>query len=224
VKLQNTVTIAAPPDEVFKFVNDVERVATCVPGATLLGREDDVYTGAVKIKVGPISAAYTGKLRFVTVDESARRLVMDGRGADSHGNGDAQAHVELVVDEVAEGSRLRVDTDLVLSGKIVAFGKHAIVAVSDKVMGQFAANLAAQLAPGGPVPHAGSTVAPHLGPGGAPTVVHTPQSRTEADMADGGLDVLSMVPPGARRVATGAAIFFAGVVEGWLITRAFGKR
>jgi uncharacterized protein len=125
----------------------------------------------------------------------------------------AQAHIELAVDPIEGGSQLRVDTDLILSGKIVAFGKGAIVAVSDKLMGQFAANLAALL-------ESGSAVS-----GAAAGNSEAPLARTVAPTAasDAGLDVMSMIPPGTKTAASYAGVFLAGVVEGWLIARAFRK-
>jgi carbon monoxide dehydrogenase subunit G len=215
VKLQNVVTIPAPPDEVFALINDVERVATCVPGAALTGQDGDIYSGGVKVSVGPISAAYNGKLRFLSVDETGRQLILEGKGADSHGNGDAQAHIELAVDQVEGGSQLRVDTDLILSGKIVAFGKGAIVAVSDKIMAQFAANLAALLESGSATNGAAST---HAAGKGAPVARAAP-----AVASDAGLDLMSMIPARTKTAAAYTGVFLAGVIEGWLIARAFRK-
>ncbi|MDV3130167.1 SRPBCC family protein [Mycobacterium sp. 21AC1] len=217
MKLHNTVAIPAAPGEVFALIQDVERIAVCVPGATLAGRDGDAYSGSIKVRVGPISAAYDGRLRFVTTDEDRWRIVLDAKGVDSHGGGDAQAHVELAVIEVDGGSELRVDTDLVLSGKIVAFGKGAIVAVSNKLMEQFANNVAALLQ-SGPLPQASAAVA-----AGAPARP-TRQSPAQEPAFDSTLDLLSMVPPGAKKAVMFGGVFLAGIVEGWLISRAFPRR
>ncbi|QMU19432.1 SRPBCC family protein [Gordonia rubripertincta] len=222
MKLENTVTIAAPPSEVFTLINDVERVATCVPGATLTGRDGDAYTGGVKVKVGPIAAAYQGTLRFVEIDETNHTLVMEGSGADSHGNGGAQASVRLAVVPDGTGSQLRVDTDVLLSGKIVAFGKSAIVAVSNKIMMQFADNVSALLT--GPAPAAATpaaTVQPGLPAAAAPAPVGAPQA---AASGSGDLDMMALLPAGTAKALTYAGIFVAGIAEGLLIARAFGRR
>ncbi|MCK8612630.1 SRPBCC family protein [Gordonia sp. C13] len=218
MKLENTVTIAAPPSEVFTLINDVERVATCVPGATLTGRDGDAYTGGVKVKVGPIAAAYQGTLRFVEIDEINYTLVMEGSGADSHGNGGAQASVRLAVVPDGTGSQLRVDTDVLLSGKIVAFGKSAIVAVSNKIMGQFADNVSALLT--GPAPAV--TAQPGLSAAAAassPAPVPQPAAGGSGD-----LDMMAFLPAGTAKAVTYAGIFVAGIAEGLLIARAFGRR
>ncbi len=83
--LDNHVALSADPDAVFALINDVERVASCLPGAVLDGQEDDTYLGRVTFKVGPISAAYSGKVRFTEVAAAERRLRLSARGADSHG-------------------------------------------------------------------------------------------------------------------------------------------
>lgn len=220
MKLENTVTIAAPPSEVFTLINDVERVATCVPGATLTGRDGDAYTGGVKVKVGPIAAAYQGTLRFVEIDETNHTLVMEGSGADSHGNGGAQASVRLAVVPDGTGSQLRVDTDVLLSGKIVAFGKSAIVAVSNKIMMQFADNVSALLT--GPAPAAAAPAATTSAATAQPGLsAAVPQP---AAGGSGDLDMMALLPAGTAKALTYAGIFVAGIAEGLLIARAFGRR
>ncbi|NLU73872.1 SRPBCC family protein [Streptomyces sp. HNM0575] len=161
MRIDNAVTVNASPDEVFALVNDVERVAGCMPGATLDGRQGGdghggdghgshdggggVWSGRVKIKVGPVTAAYAGTVRFLEVDEEKRRLRVQARGADTHGSGDAEAEVALEVAEAPEGSELRLTTDLVIRGKIAQFGKGAVGAVSDRILQQFARNLGSLL-------------------------------------------------------------------------------
>lgn len=227
MKLENAVTIAAPPEQVFALINDVERVATCVPGATLTGRDGDAYAGGVKVKVGPISAAYRGKLRFVEVDEANHTLMMEGSGTDTHGNGGAQATIRLAVVPDGAGSQLRVDTDVMLSGKIVAFGKSAIVAVSNKIMAQFAGNVSALLtAPA--VQHdsatSGASAPPLPAHGGAPAAPLSASTVPAAAGSGDDLDMMALLPPGARTVAVYGGIFLAGIAEGLLIARAFGRR
>jgi hypothetical protein len=225
MKLENTIVIPAAPEAVFAAVQDVERVVTCVPGAGLTGRDGESYRGGITVKVGPIRAAYSGTVEFLDVDTTNRRLTMSGRAADTHGGGDAQAHVTLSVDPAPEGSLLRVDTDLVLSGKIVAFGKGAIVAVSNKIMGQFAANLAAQLSgqqsaevTAAAIPAAAQVTA-------APRAAAHSNGAAPAFAAPAGdsLDVMGLLPPTVARGAGYAAVFALGMIEGWLVTRAFRR-
>src|SRR5690606_29858764 len=95
----------------------------------------------VKVKVGPITAAYAGTVRFLEVDAVKRQLRLHARGADTHGSGDAEAEVFLEVRTAGDGAELNLTTDLVIRGKIAQFGKGAIAAVSDRILQQFAQNL-----------------------------------------------------------------------------------
>ncbi|MDQ0382655.1 SRPBCC family protein [Amycolatopsis thermophila] len=202
--LENQLSVPADPDAVFALINDVERVAGCLPGATLDGQEGDAYLGRVKVKVGPITAAYSGKVRFTEVDTAARRLRLSARGADTHGNGDAEADVTLTVREAPGGAAIDLRTDLSLRGKLAQFGKSAIGAVSTRLLDQFARNLAGQLR---------AQPAPAGGAGPAPAAP-VPSGGGES------LDGLAMLlPPGAKRYAAIAAAAALGLFQGWLLGR-----
>ncbi|WP_435242852.1 SRPBCC family protein [Streptomyces cucumeris] len=215
--LSNTVPVPAPPDAVFALVNDVERVASCMPGATLDGRDGDTWRGRVKVRVGPITAAYAGTVRFLEVDTARRRLRVQARGADEHGNGDAEAEVTLEVAEAAEGARLEISTDLVIRGKIAQFGKGAIGAVSDRILQRFAQNLGGLL----DGDRAAGPPASPAAPGSpAPAASPAPVSRPAAPAADTELDGLSLIAgPVLTKYGPLAAAFAFGLFEGWLLGR-----
>ncbi|MGY6652304.1 SRPBCC family protein [Amycolatopsis sp. TRM77291] len=195
--LENQLSVPAGPDEVFALINDVERVAGCLPGATLDGRQDDAYLGRVKVKVGPITAAYSGTVRFTDVTAADRSLRLVARGADAHGNGDAEADVTLTVREAPGGATIELRTDLSIRGKLAQFGKGAIGAVSTRLLDQFARNLADQLE-GRP----------------APAVKPAPADGGEA------LDGLAMlVPDNVKRYGVIAAAAALGLFQGWLLGR-----
>lgn len=226
MKIDNEAVVKAPPAEVFALINDVERVASCMPGAQLLGTEgEDGYRGRVAVRVGPIGAAFEGVLRFLEVDETARTMHIVGRGSDVKGNGDAEADVRLEVVEHPEGSALRLTTDLNIRGKFVQFGKGAIASVSNKILGQFAANMATLLEQGGAPAAAEGAAAPQAAPAGASGTTTTPAGIPPSSApapSSAGLGML--VDDATRRRLTLAATFVAGCVEGWILTRAFGGR
>jgi uncharacterized protein len=207
VILDNEITVNASPDEVFALINDVERVVTCLPGASIDGSDGDTYSGGVKVKVGPITAAYAGTVRFLEVDSDRRYLRLQGRGADTHGSGDAEAEVVLTVEETAGGALLRLKTDLVIRGKIVQFGKGAIVAVSNKLLQQFAKNLA------------GLIDADRAGGQPAETRVPAMVGQPAVSVSASGGGRLELLPPTATKYAPIAAAFAFGLFQGWL----FGK-
>ncbi|MFJ3699426.1 SRPBCC family protein [Streptomyces sp. NPDC090052] len=220
--LTNEIAVQAAPDAVFKLLNEVERVAACMPGAALEGLDGDAWRGTVKVKVGPITAGYAGTVRFLESDPEARRLRLQASGADVHGSGDAEAAVDLEVAEAPDGSGslLRISTDLVIRGKIAQFGKGAIVTVSDRLLRQFAQNLVGQLSGGSPAIATGSsTGSTTTGAAGSPAP--TPATAATAPELDG---LALLVGPTATRYAPVVAAFAAGMFQGWLITRAFSRR
>jgi uncharacterized protein len=228
VILENHLDVPADPDAVFALINDVERVARCLPGAVLEGQEGDAYLGRVAFKVGPIKAAYAGRIRFTEIDAGRRRLRLSARGADSHGNGDAEADVTLSISPAACGAALDLHTDLMVRGKIAQFGKSAITSVSGRLLDQFARNLAEQLQQdpastspannGAPVPNAASG-APATAQASAP-----PAKAASAASAGGELDGLAMLlPPNAGRWALVGGAVVAAFVQGYLVGRLRGK-
>ncbi|MEV8017422.1 SRPBCC family protein [Streptomyces sp. NPDC086554] len=207
MQLTNSVPVKASPDEIFALMNDVERVASCMPGAALDGRDGDTWRGSVKIKVGPISAAYAGTVRFLEVDPAGRRLRVQARGADTHGSGDAEAEVALEVLAAAEGALLQLSTDLVIRGKIAQFGKGAIATVSDRILQQFAQNL-------------GSLLDQERTPAAAALPSAAPRANHPALPAEPELDGLSLlIGPAAAKYGLVAGAFAFGVFEGWLLGR-----
>ena len=207
MQLTNTVPVKATPDAVFALISDVERVASCMPGAALEGRDGDAWRGTVKVKVGPITAAYAGTVRFLEVDADKRVLRVHASGADTHGSGDAEAEVFLEVTPDPGGAQLNLVTDLVIRGKIAQFGKGAIATVSDRILQQFAQNLGNLL----------------LAQGGAQAPVETPTAAPPAAAAPAEpaeLNGLSLIAgPLLKKYGPVVAALALGFVPGWLLGR-----
>jgi carbon monoxide dehydrogenase subunit G len=148
VQLENSFTVPVPIDEAWRVLMDVERIAPCMPGAALDSVTGDDFTGRVKVKLGPINLTYQGKASFIERDETAHKAVIDARGKDQRGNGTAAAIVTATL--AAEGSVTRVDvlTDLNITGRPAQFGRGVMTDVGNKLLGQFADRLSAQLASG----------------------------------------------------------------------------
>src|SRR5690606_29361624 len=120
---------------------DLERIAPCLPGAQLQEVDGDDYIGTVKVKVGPITAHYAGKARFVERDEAGRRAVLSADGRDKRGQGNASATITATLTPAGDRTEVRVVTDLSISGKVAQFGRGVLADVSAKLMDQFVANL-----------------------------------------------------------------------------------
>jgi carbon monoxide dehydrogenase subunit G len=146
MKIQNQIEVAAPPDELFDVLSDVERVAPLLPGATLEGKEDDdTYAGTVKVKVGPITVSYRGTIYFQELDRDGRRAVMRASGSEINGQGGTEATITATVAGSDSESVLTMDTDMEVRGKVAQFGRGAIGNVSGRILDQFARNLEAQV-------------------------------------------------------------------------------
>ncbi|MCU1607732.1 MAG: coxG [Modestobacter sp.] len=148
MQLENSFTVPVPIDEAWRVLMDIERIAPCMPGAALDSVDGDDFTGRVKVKLGPINLTYQGKASFVERDETAHKAVIDARGKDQRGNGTAAAVITAKL--APEGTVTRVDvvTDLNITGRPAQFGRGVMTDVGNKLLGQFADKLNAQLASG----------------------------------------------------------------------------
>jgi uncharacterized protein len=154
VRFENRFDVAAPLEEVWAAVLDVERVAPTVPGASVLERvSDDAYKVAIKVKVGPMSMTYRGEVEITERDEAAHRAVMKARAKESRGQGTADADVIMELAGSDGTTSATVITEVQLSGKVATMGQGVLQDVSGRLIGTFAQNLAAMLA-GPPTPAA----------------------------------------------------------------------
>lgn len=145
--LNNSFEVAADRATAWRVLNDVERIAPCLPGAQLEEVDGDEYKGNVKVKVGPISAQYKGKATFIEQNEAEGKVIIKGAGRDSRGAGNANALITATLHEIdADNTRVDVHTDLSITGKAAQFGRGVMGDVSAKLMGQFAENLQELLA------------------------------------------------------------------------------
>src|SRR3954449_885352 len=149
MKLENEFTVPAPVEQAWAVLLDVERVAPCLPGAAIEGTEGDAHKGTMTIKIGPITARYAGTVKIEESDEAARRAVMRAQARDQRGQGTAAATITSTMEEVAGGTRVRVETDMRVTGPAAQFGRGVMQDVSAKLMKRFAECLAEQMSGGG---------------------------------------------------------------------------
>jgi uncharacterized protein len=156
MKLENEFTVPAPVERAWEVLLDVERVAPCLPGAAIERSEGDEHTGTMTIRIGPITSRYSGTVKIEEADEAARRAVMRAQARDSRGQGTAAATITSTMEEVEGGTRVRVETDMRVTGPAAQFGRGVMQDVSAKLMGRFADCLAEQMsgAPAEPAPAA----------------------------------------------------------------------
>ena len=109
MKIANQFTVSAPIEQAWDVLCDLEQVIPLMPGAQLIGHEGDDYLGKVKVKVGPVTSEFSGKVRFVEQDRAQHRAVIDGKGKEARGTGNAAATVTAQLHE--DGQRTRVTRD-----------------------------------------------------------------------------------------------------------------
>jgi uncharacterized protein len=152
MQIENSFHVDAPPDQVYGFLLDINRVVGCVPGAELSEVVDPTtFKGKVKIKVGPITVAYNGSARITDRDEGARTARLEASGRETTGPGSARATATMGVTESGAGSEVRIATDFTVAGRVANFGRGVMEDVSKRLVGQMAdcikANLETEAAP-----------------------------------------------------------------------------
>ena len=146
MEFDNTFEVPLPPEQAWPVLMDIQRIAPCMPGATLESVDGDEFTGSVKVKLGPINLTYKGKAHFVEKDEAAHRAVIDARGKDARGAGTASALITATLAAAGERSTtVDVRTDLDITGKPAQFGRGVMADVGNKIIGQFASSLADEI-------------------------------------------------------------------------------
>ena len=147
MKLENEFTVPASIDEAWAVLLDVPRVAPCLPGATVepVQGEEGEYKGQMKIKIGPITASYKGTVKIQEADEANHRVAMRAQAKDARGQGTASATITSTMEEVADGTKISVVTDMRVTGPAAQFGRGVMQDVSAKLMTRFAECLADQM-------------------------------------------------------------------------------
>lgn len=151
--LQNSFVVPADVETAWKTLLDVEKIAPCMPGATLESNDGENFTGKVKVKLGPVSMTYGGAAKFLERDDTTHTAVIEGTGKETRGSGTAKAVVTTkLTQEGPDQTRVDVTTDLTVTGKPAQFGRGVMQDVAGRIIDQFSANLEAVIAGGGEAP------------------------------------------------------------------------
>ena len=145
IELDNTFTVPVPPEQAWDVLLDVERIAPCMPGASVLSVDGDSVEGQVKVKLGPLSLTYKGTAKFVQKDQANHTIVLDASGKETRGAGTASASVNAVLKPGEEPgtTNATIHTSLNVTGRPAQFGRSLLPEISGKLIAQFADNLAA---------------------------------------------------------------------------------
>ena len=207
MELVNEFRVPVPSATAWTVLTDVQRVAPCIPGAQLLSVDGDDFTGAVKVKVGPITVSYQGEATFTEKDESAQRVVIRANGKETRGSGNAAALVTAQLKDEGDVTGVVITTDLTISGKAAQFGRGVLADVAGNLIAQFARRLEADLQGGAAEQTTTAATAEQATAAAAPS-------------ADDSVDLVKVVAlPIARRYAPVVAALAGGLAAGILIGR-----
>jgi carbon monoxide dehydrogenase subunit G len=182
LQLENSFPVAAPPERVFAYLLDVNKVAGCVPGAELSEVVDpSTFKGKVKIKVGPVTVAYNGTARIVDRDDSTHSASIEAEGRETTGPGSARATAHMSVVPDGAGSTVKIVTEYNVAGRVAQFGRGVMEDVSRRLVGEMAACIATNIE--AEEPHSPSTAGATSvdGPGAAtPSTSASAPARAQA--------------------------------------------
>ena len=248
MEMDHSFTVPVPPERAWDVLLDVERIAPCMPGASVDEFDGEVVTGRIKVKVGPVSLTYRGTAKFTERDPDARVIVLEASGKETRGAGTASATVRATLEPESggEGTTASMHTTMNVTGRPAQFGRGVMIEVGSKLVEQFAQNLrqliaedgaaggnAAATATAEPGASAGQAAAaatgtPQDGPGStqpspvvpAAATTATPTAQPPAASADS-INLVKLVGPSLLKRVIPVAVAAAGLalLGRWLFRR-----
>jgi len=147
IELDNSFTVPVPPEQAWDVLLDVERIAPCMPGASVTSVDGDEVAGQVKVKLGPLSLSYKGTAKFTEKDQENHTIAIEASGKETRGAGTASATVQAGLKPADEEGHtlVSIHTALNVTGRPAQFGRSLLPEVSGKLIAQFASNLEAMI-------------------------------------------------------------------------------
>jgi carbon monoxide dehydrogenase subunit G len=147
VELEKTFPMPGSAEVAWDFLQNIEAVAECMPGAKITERlPDGGYKGTITVRVGPATMSFRGEVEVRDIDTAARSLRLLGKGTDSTGTSGASMDLAARIEAVTEGSsNLLGKSEVAMSGKAAAFGGRMRTSVADQILKQFADNFTTQV-------------------------------------------------------------------------------
>jgi uncharacterized protein len=238
MEMDHSFTVPVPPSQAWDVLLDVERIAPCMPGATVEEFDGEVVTGRIKVKVGPVSLTYRGTAKFTERDPDARMIVLEASGKETRGAGTASATVRASLEPESSGqaTKASMHTTMNVTGRPAQFGRGVMVEVGGKLVEQFARNLAQMIAGDGAAADGGAadgsaaggpaspgngggtstaTATAEAGTGSAEPEIVVPVATTAApppaQQDDDSIDLIRLVGPALLKRAVPVVIILAGL-------------
>jgi len=232
MEMDHSFTVPVPPDRAWDVLLDVQRIAPCMPGASVEDFDGEVVTGRIKVKVGPVSLTYRGTAKFTERDPDAKVIVLEASGKETRGAGTASATVRATLEPESggEAAKASMHTTMNVTGRPAQFGRGVMAEVGGKLVEQFAQNLRQLIAddagPGGSNPPAAADEASagqatataetgETGPGSTQPSATIPAAPTAsgqpAPAGDDSLNLVKLVGPAILKRAIPVVIALGGL-------------
>ncbi len=216
MKLEQAFEVQAPIEQVWEALIDLERVAPCLPGATITGHDDDgTYHGEFKVKLGPTTAAYSGTVKIEGADATTHTATMRANGTDKRGQGGAHATIVNTLTAEGDVTRVQAVTDFTITGRLARFGRGGMIEdISNRLMRDFSACLQSRIV-SEPVPSGEAITTGEEPPEAA--------AGADPDPAPAAPRPAPAVPPpaAAAKPISGFSLFFGALWD--RIKRIFGR-
>ncbi|GAA5071364.1 carbon monoxide dehydrogenase subunit G [Thermocatellispora tengchongensis] len=248
MRFEHEFSVPVPVEQAWTTLLDVERVAPCLPGASVESVEGDDITGTMKVKVGPINVTYRGTAVFEDIDKDARTVTLKASGKETKGTGTAGATVHARLEPREDTTLVRVETTFNVTGRPAQFGRGVMAEVGAKLIDRFAENLStlltggetageqeqeprpaetAGIAPAAPEPSRAADEPRHLS--AVPEIPRDPHpvgtARTSRTPQEEALDLLEIAgTPLLKRLAPVAGAVVLLVAAIWLLRRLLRTR
>jgi carbon monoxide dehydrogenase subunit G len=195
MEFDNSFDVPLAPEQAWSVLMDIQRIAPCMPGAELTEVVDPQhFKGKISVRLGPVALAFSGRVEIDSMDEVNRSARIKAQGSDAKGRGGANATATFHIEPAADGSRVMIHTDLMLSGSVAQYGRGVgmIQATAAQIIGQFAGNLRTQLAQEPPPPRKAAAAA---------AVAQSPEIATPQSAAPSPAAPAIPPPPAAKPIS-----------------------
>jgi hypothetical protein len=217
MEFDNAFDVPLPPAEAWAWLLDIERIATCLPGAELTEVVDaQTYKGKVGVRLGPVSLSFVGQAKLEETDAAAHRARMRATGADSKGRGSTSALIDFSLQPLEDGvtTRVNIHSNVTLTGSVAQYGRGSgmIQSVAAQLIGQFGECLRARIL----ASRAASVVsAPATATGTDAAVALSPSTLAPAGPA-------SVPPPAPAKPISGFSLLFGALLAS--LRNLFGRK
>ncbi len=148
LEFNNTFTVPANPELVWKVMTTPSIAVPCMPGALieeLLGASG--FKGLVNLRVGPVQLQFKGDGEFKDLNYTDKSGLLYVKGSDTKGRGTFLVDMNFVLVEEGLQTLVKVHTTLKLSGMVAQYGRGmgVVKEITTQLTNQFAKNISDQV-------------------------------------------------------------------------------